>query len=143
MAAKPTGKPTGRPSQLTDPVRATILEAVRMGAPARHACVAAGISYSTYRDWTRHGKEDEATGKASAFAVFLADLAGARAEGLRERLKAIKKAIDKGDGWLALKFVQATHPDDFGDQRAELKAARKELADALKLITDKLTAAGG
>lgn len=142
MAAKPTGGKIGRPSQLADPVRATILEAVELGATAKNACLAAGVGYSTYTGWKRQGKADEAEGRQTAFALFLAELRGARAAGLKKRLEAIRKAIEKGDGWLALKFIQSTHPEDYGENRQEIKAARKELAEVKALLLE-VKAAGG
>jgi hypothetical protein len=44
-----TGNPKGRPSQLKDPARSTILTAIRCGSTYCGAAEAASICYSTFR----------------------------------------------------------------------------------------------
>ena len=50
----------GRPSKLTPQVIATILAAIRCGAPNKVALAAAGISHQTLSNWKRKAEEPDA-----------------------------------------------------------------------------------
>ena len=130
MAAKPTGGPNGRPSRLTEPVRTALLAAIRSGCPYSYACAAAGVSYSTFLNWTRQGRSDLTAGDtATAFAAFLLAVKRAEAEGVAARLEIINEAARRN--WAAAAWVlERRLPQHFATHRSEIKELKRAL-DAL------------
>ena len=135
MATKPTGNPVGRPSQLKDPARQAILDAIQNGAPYTEACAAVGISTATMRGWKRQGELDTRAGKSSAFAAFFADVQKARGLFVAEGVAAIKEASRQS--WQARAWLlERRRPELFADNRAELRRMEKQVAELMKLLAD-------
>lgn len=82
---------TGRPTLLTDAVQASIVEAVRKGAPVEPSCEAAGVDPSTYYGWMRWGKEGK-----EPYATFSQAVRRARAEAELELLGTAKDGDEAG-----------------------------------------------
>ncbi len=68
---KEQNRSRGRPTKLTPKVQERICKAIRDGHHLDRACVFAGISYSTYREWMNHGEIDQQAGENTEFSDFL------------------------------------------------------------------------
>lgn len=133
------GKGGGRPSKLTPKTVKTICDNIELGVPYEYACIAAGIHYTTMRDWINKG-EDELARVASnpAFSIrkeyqkyidFSNAIKEAEAAGIAYNLKCIKKAAsgdeDNRPQWQAGAWLlERRHPEQFAkhekiDQKTE------------------------
>lgn len=79
---------TGRPSKLTPEAIAKILDLVRECVPVTVACRAAGIGYSTLKDWRARGREEP----ESIYGEFAVALEEAVAVAEIEMVKAVYSA---------------------------------------------------
>ena len=79
----------GRPSKLTPPTRDTILAAVKCGASFRTACMAGGVSETTFYNWKNRAAEPNAP---QDYVEFLQQLTHAIEEGQAARLALIMQA---------------------------------------------------
>ena len=125
----------GRPSQLKDPHRSALLESIRKGAPPLKACESAGVKRSTYYGWQEKGRADQEAGKLTAFAEFLDDLRKAEADFIATTTAKIYDAGPKT--WQAFAWLlERRFPELFGDNRHEIRAIRKELAEVMRRLGD-------
>lgn len=126
----------GREPLFLDPARRTaILDAVRNGATFKVASLAAGVGYSTFREWRQRGREDGRAKKETVYSALLADVKKASAEFITRNVKAIS---DHGDrSWQARAWLlERRRPDLFSDQRAEVRRLTRVVEDLLKQIAE-------
>lgn len=100
----------GRPSKF-HLVKDKIIEAIRKGNYYEPACKAAGIDYSTFRDWLKKG-EDE---KKGPFFQFSKEVQRAEAEAELEIVQIWKDQMPQN--WQAAKeFLARRHPKSWASQ---------------------------
>jgi hypothetical protein len=85
----------GRPTKLDDLLAKRICDSVAAGNTRRCAAQAAGIAYSTLKEWVRRGDEGE-----EPFAAFLARLEKADGEAEERHVRNIETAAARGS-WQA------------------------------------------
>lgn len=123
----------GRPSQLTDPLRERILSLIREGNYASDACSACGVNKGTYTSWINRGNADIKNGKNSAFAEFARQVKQARDEATAALVKTIKSASERQ--WQAAAWLlERTRPDQWADNRREIRALSKQLQEAIAAL---------
>ena len=86
---RPKGK-RGRTSKFTPKVGETICKMIREGNTYRVACLCAGISTATLRDWKKKGRAS----RSGAYRDFLQDVEEAEAEAIRAKVKTVKLAAE-------------------------------------------------
>lgn len=117
MARKATGRPAGRPSELTLKARKVILQRMKQGNYLETAAAAAGVWSDTVRSWVRRGvKEADRRERGlrpreseEPFLTFAADFKAAEAVAEADAVKALIEA-GKQD-WRAMEaFLKRRHP---------------------------------
>lgn len=99
---------TGRPSGLTDEVRANLLHAFRLGATVRIACGATGVSEAAFYRWMAKGE----AAKTGSFREFRDEVQRARDRGDLELLAFVRKGA-RDDPRLALDLLARRHPEAY------------------------------
>ena len=108
-------KSVGRTAKYQDPgVRAAIIDGLRRGNHFSTACVAAGISYSTFYSWRVKAQSGEAE---PALVEFLKEVEIAIAMAEQVMLKVITEAATK-DWKAAAWFLRQRHPDKWAGETA-------------------------
>ena len=118
----------GAPSKLTPQSSKTICDNVTLGMPYEFACVAAGVAYSTMRNWIVKAEAELARVESNSlcsvrkdtkqYVEFLEAIKEAEAKGIRNNLAMITKAA-KGDDnnrpqWQAGAWIlERRHPEQF------------------------------
>jgi len=100
-----------RPSKLTPEAQAAIVEAVLHGCTYKDASEAAGVSYETFNEWMKAGRENK-RGKFSEFSE-LVDKANAKCAVNFTRV--IQTAAAKGDAKYALEWLKRRRRSEWGD----------------------------
>ena len=104
-----------RPSKLTKATQELICEAIESGATYNDASAIAGITYSTFNDWMKQGREATKTNKFSKFSEAVA-LSNAK---VRISMAAvIRDEAKKGDWRAAESFLKRRDPENWGDKQA-------------------------
>lgn len=100
----------GRPTKF-HLVKDKIIETIRRGNYYEPACKAAGIDYSTFRDWIKKGKEDQ----KGLFFQFSKEVQKAEAEAELEIVQIWKDQMPQN--WQAAKeFLARRHPKSWASQ---------------------------
>jgi hypothetical protein len=128
-------------SKLTQEVATTICKALANGQYASTACMAAGITYGTFKDWIRKG--EQAT--EGPYRVFYDAATQAAAYGEMEMVEIIRDAATRGPQFWASAawYLERVHPDRYGKQnRVELITRTKivEIANRDGLDANELEA---
>lgn len=113
-----------RPTKLTPEVTEQIVECIERGNYLQTACEAAGIDFSTYRDWMRWGARG-----TEPYAAFAEAVTRARAEAEVRLLDTVRSGDGQGIGFGPAKaaafILERTRPKRFA-QRINVKV-REEL----------------
>ena len=109
-----------RPTKKTEDAAETLARFVKQGATFKDACYAAGIGYSTGRQWVKEAEAEDAPDDKRA---FLALIQKAQAEGKIERIKRIEAAGKKGSWQADAWYLERMYPEEFGRQRLEVTGA--------------------
>ncbi len=99
----------------TDTIRGKILEATRVGAYQKEAAMYAGIGENTLCTWLRRGRADEAAGRESIYADFLAEFEVAEADAVIRALTVVQRAVVGGEWRAAMTLLARRHPDRWGE----------------------------
>jgi hypothetical protein len=126
----------GRPTKLTPEVEKKIRACVGMGMPFARSAMAAGVSYTAFKEWVARGKAGE-----EPYASFAAALKEAKADGEAMLLGRIVKAAGD-DQWQAAAWIlERRHPESYGRRdRVEVtgKKGGPVQVDARKLSDEQL-----
>ncbi len=131
--AEPKGK-AGRPTMLRDPERQAILDAIKIGCPYSDATESVGVSYETFKGWMRQARKDKAARKHSIFTQFALEVKQAGAEFVKNGLKRLEEQAAKTwqtQCWL----LERRRPEEFAENRQEIRRLAKQLADMEAMIT--------
>ncbi|MAH46904.1 hypothetical protein CMI37_13825 [Candidatus Pacearchaeota archaeon] len=105
--------PAGRPSKLTDEMKAKIIRFVRAGNYYNVACRAAGVGERTFMRWMEMGRE----AKSGRFRQFWQEVLSAEAEAEALHVLNITKA-GVTDWKASARFLAAKYPDRWAEKRA-------------------------
>lgn len=110
----------GRPSKF-HLVKDKVIEAIRKGNYYEPACKAAGIDYSTFRDWLKKGEEDQ----KGPFFQFSQEVQKAEAEAELEIVQMWKDQMPQS--WQAARdFLARRNPERWANhEKLDLKAETK------------------
>jgi transposase len=101
----------GRPSKLTPEVKKRLLDAIRAGNYFEPACVYAGITYRTFRNWMERGEE----AKSGEYFQFFHEVTRAEAEA-EARMVAQWQAQVPNDWRAAKDFLARRYPDRWANR---------------------------
>lgn len=102
---------TGRPTKFTPEVLNRLYSAIRLGHTYKHACMYAGIDWSTFHAW-RSGQFPKGVTDDQK-QEFYDNLARAEGESVNTKLATI--AMHSKDDWKAAAWMlERRHPDDYG-----------------------------
>ena len=116
----------GRPTKFTDKVKEDIIRSLKAGSYVEPACVAAGIDYSTFRQWMNRGEGTHQTlAKTQEYSDFYESVTRAIAEGEVNLVKQIKVASAKD--WRAAAWaLERRHSDRWANtQRIQVEVERQ------------------
>lgn len=101
----------GRPTKLTPQLETDILKYIRMGTPIKWACLAVGITESTFHKWIKRGEKE---GKGKYFA-FIQSANTAKAQMILRNVTFLQKAMqEQKNPSLILEYLARVAPEDFG-----------------------------
>lgn len=100
---------TGRPTDLTPPVREKILQALSLGNSRKQAAAFAGIGESTFRRWLQRGREEP----EGVFREFRESVLEAEARAQIAAMACVTKAIRDGDWKAAAWMLERRVPEQF------------------------------
>ena len=100
-----------RPSKLTPETQSTIVDAILHGATYKDAAEAAGVSYDTFNEWYKAGRD---TGKGKFF-EFSEAVSKANAQCAVNFTRIIQTAAAKGDAKYALEWLKRRRRAEWGD----------------------------
>ncbi len=111
----------GRPTLLTDEVAEKIEKALIAGNYVKPACEAAGIGYTTLREWIARGQQDLAAGLETPFTNLTHRLARAKAVAETSLVAELRNEPD----WRAKGFLLERGPyrDRWGKEELPTKAS--------------------
>lgn len=122
----------GRPTKLDDLLAKRIVDAVSCGLPWKLAAQAAGIGWSTLKEWKAKGRAGEAP-----YAAFLARLEEAEAKHAHAAMAMIMAAATDPKHWTAAAWaLERRHPELFALKRViepEAEAVKEQAADDLEV----------
>lgn len=103
----------GRPTLLNDIVGQRIVDAVKAGLPWKLAAQAAGIGWSTLKEWKARGRDGE-----EPYAAFLARLERADGEAAKGAMALVLAAAADPKHWTAAAWMlERRHPELFALKR--------------------------
>ena len=100
-----------RPTKLNPQSQAAIVEAVLHGCTYAVAAEAAGVSYDTFNEWMKAGRET----KKGKFYEFSEAVTRANAECAKNFTRVIQTAAAKGDWKAAESWLKRRYPREWGD----------------------------
>lgn len=103
---------TGRPTKLTSETHDSIVKDIGNGVTFVDAAGAAGIEYTTFRDWMKRG-EVETKG---IYYNFYHACKAAQAQARKRFTLVIAKAASEGDWRAALEYLKRHDPENWGDK---------------------------
>lgn len=104
-----------KPFDLDPIVVQAIVDRIKAGVPAKHACAAAGIPNRTYSSWLQKGRQE---GAKQCYVDFVDKIEAAKAFAIQLRAESFFKA-GEGDWKAAFKFLERRDPEHYG-QRQEV-----------------------
>lgn len=118
----------GQPTKLNPEVVRMLCDNITLGMPYRQSCAAAGIGYSTYRNWMIRGEDEiervSANPKATVrkneqkYVDFVEAIKEAEAKGMRNNLAMITKASKEGAWQASAWILERRYPAEFGRKDA-------------------------
>lgn len=105
--------PGGRPTVFTEENKEIIYKFLRSGANYTRACQMANISYHSYMEWMRKGREDRANGDNTKFSQFLDKIDEAKAYYITWLHNRVNKETEV-DGKFALTILERKAKKEFG-----------------------------
>lgn len=119
---------SGRDTKLTPEVHARLCDDLANAVPRRFACERAGVGVRTFRRWLAWGRDGE-----EPFAALLAGVKKAEADAVAKHLSNIE--AHAADSWQASAWtLERRWNEEFGSQKAELKALRKQIQELIALV---------
>ena len=100
-----------RPSKLNPETHAVIVDAILHGATYKDASEAAGVSYDTFNEWVKAGRE---AGRGKFF-EFSEAVGVANAQCAVNFTRVIQSAAAKGDAKYALEWLKRRRRAEWGD----------------------------
>lgn len=134
----------GEPKLLTAELQDRIAEHLKEGHGGTEAARLAGISKSSYYEWLKQAREDEAAGLETVYTRFAEVVAEAEAELEHTNLARIRAAAESGPkGWTASAWLlERRFPGRWSlRNRVELAGADGEPVE-LKIVFDKAPGKG-
>ena len=107
-STRKTGRSVGRPSGLTDEVRAKLLQALEVGATHRIAAQFAGVHVSTLQAWLAENREFSDAAKLSESKASIMSLA------------AIRTAAQGGQWQAGAWLLERRYPEEYGRRQVEV-----------------------
>lgn len=120
--------PIGRPSELTDEVKARLLQAVPLVIVPNQVAAYAKVPKSSLKNWLKRGESDLNEHIDSTYAQFWAEFKAIQAQVVREHI-ALLRTCPKNYGALTW-ILEKCFREDFGADSEEMR----ELRDLFKLI---------
>ncbi len=120
--------PTGRPSELTDEVKARLLEAVPLVIIPNQIAAYAKVPKQSLHNWLKRGQNDSIEGIASHYAQFWDEFKSLQAQVVREKLELLS-TCPKNYGAITW-ILEKCFREDFGADSDEMR----ELRELFKLI---------
>jgi abortive infection bacteriophage resistance protein len=99
-----------RPSKLTPDITQLIGENVALGLPYVLAASFAGITYQTFNDWMKKGKNS----RSGEYSKFYEHIEKCNAYGAMKCLERLNKAAEAGDTRICMWILERRFPEDFG-----------------------------
>jgi transposase len=99
-----------RPTKFTPEVTETILKAIQIGATYKDAAEAAGVSFDTFNEWMKAGREG-----SKKFSEFFELIRKAEAQARLNYLSTIAQAAAKGDWKAAEAYLKRRDRANWGD----------------------------
>ncbi len=124
------------PRKLTDPVTATIVDALRAGNYVEQAVAATGIHKATYYRWIAQGETDLEAGEDTAQARLCDAVARASADSEAEYVAMVKAAGERGSWQAATWFLERRYPSRWGKAATPLPERTKGAADPYGDLSD-------
>ena len=100
-----------RPTKLTDDLTDLICENIELGMPYVMACDAAGINYSTFKDWMSKAEEEN---PKKQFLAFSAKVKAANSECAKRCLQHIRDKAESGSVFYDTWLLERRYPEHFG-----------------------------
>ena len=153
--ATPQGPRRGRPSKLTPEAHAAVVQALVNGLSRRHAATCAGVAHRTFNLWRSLGRRGQG---GPAYRDFFLDTEAAAVKPVVANMVRLQNAarggdvlqrttVTRPDGTVVVTerkaapnvgaiiwWLERLHGDQYGAQRDELKALRKEVAELVALV---------
>lgn len=127
----------GRPSKLNETTKNRFIKALQTGAHIETACNAAGVSYSTARQWIARGEGRSDRSKASEYADFAAEVSRAIADAEMALVSRVYTAST--EDWRAASFLlERRHPERWSNTQKIRVEVEKELDATLDKIEQRL-----
>jgi len=137
-----------RPTKLTKELQQQIGENVALGMTCALSAASAGITYQTFNDWLKKGKNS----KSGEYFAFYNHIQKCNSDAALKCLQRLKEAVDAGDCRVAMwilerRFVKSYGRRDYRKINAENKNLNAEIvindADTIKQqILEKFNLAG-
>lgn len=103
----------GRPTLLTPELQKEICRYIENGNSIQNSCILCGISESSYHEWVRIGKEDQASKKNSVYSEFMESTIAARAKNKAWHIQNITQASKK-DWKASAWYMERVYHKEFG-----------------------------
>jgi len=119
-------KKPGRPSKLTAEVKERLFAAVRTGSHYEQACIEAGITFTTFRNWIKRGEGTHPTESQTPEHIqFFEEAMRAEVTGEISLIATVRKAA--ASDWRAAAWIlERRHSDRWANtQRLEIAATKK------------------
>jgi hypothetical protein len=118
--------PIGRPTKFTKKIKEDLIRSLKAGSYIEPACVAAGITYQTYKNWMDRGEGIHPTlSQTKEYFDFFEEVTRAIAEGEVNFIKTIKVASAKD--WRAAAWaLERRHSDRWANtQRIQVEVEKQ------------------
>ena len=107
----------GRPSKLTEETLAALEQGIKAQLPYKLACAAAGIGYSTFREWMVSAEKIREGAYVGKYKTELLEFEGrikkAEAEGAKTLMTLIWRSATEGSWQAALAILERRHKKEF------------------------------
>ena len=125
---------------MTDAVRKSILDAVRLGTGLYRAAELAGVSSQSFRRYMRKGEEEAAEGRRTTAAKFVADVSKQTAHiGHLMEGSVVHAALHGRDVKAAQWWLERRLPDEYGrHDKVTVDVQQKMAVDFLDFIRERV-----
>lgn len=99
----------GRPVKMTEKTKATLLDSIAKGNHMKTACMSAKLSYNTFKDWLKKGREG-----ISPYKEFLEEIEWAKAAAEDFHVRVLHTAANDGNIGASQWWLSRMYPDRWG-----------------------------